>query len=516
MTPVQHPSQPTTPIQVRQEPLIDPRTGGERKRRYVSVLKAEKWWVEKARIDPAFFIHYITGLEPAKHHRMWLAQIFHPERKRINLIAPRESGKSTILVYAMAYWMGRFPLSTNAIVSVASDQAEKRMRMIHSTVNDNLRYRNVFPHIHIDTHYPDTQTEFTIWSSEGGRTYNNWRRLVEQYGSSKDPSIRISGRTGRVMIGSRLSGLLLLDDIIDHGDLSDKAQDDVEDYIVETLLPAVTESGRVVNIGTRWMLGDIPERLRDNPEWHTLEIQATLYDKAGKPHSYWPKWWPLDRLARKRREMNNDAKYFVMYENNPTAMQKALFREQDLRRDLPIPLPRLTNIFIGTDWATSTKASADFSVFAALGIDDLNNVFLLDMKRKKADPDTAVNTLIEFANDIAERYQRLDNVLIENVAFQTLFMQLISKVDPRIPTVGVVPKGDKGHRASFVSAWSRNGKFFINQAIPDLEQLISEWMNFDMHRHDDTLDAVSILFQHLNLAVVTTAEVTNVTSEYLL
>lgn len=494
---------------------VDPRTGEERKRRYVTVIRAEKWWVDKARSDPAFFQHYMTDMQPAKHHLIWLAQIFHPTRKRINLTAPRDSGKTTVLAYAMAYWIGKFPLSTNGIVSVAADQAEKRMRMIRSTIGENTRYHNVFPHTHIDTRYPDTQTEFTVWSSEGKRTYNNWRRLVESKGSAKDPTIRVSGRGGRVMIGSRLSGLLLLDDIIDAEDLSDEAQDDVERYLMETLVPAVKDEGKIVYIGTRWMLNDMPERLKKNPAWHTIEIRATLYDDDGNRYSYWPEYWPLEKLEAKRIEMNDDRRYRVMYENDPTGMARSLFQEADLRRDTPVPLPAFTQIFITTDWALSLKQAADFTVFQALGIDANNNVFLLDQRRMKKMVDDSVNELVKFSKEIATRFGRLDNVLFEHVGFQSVLMQLIMKVDPQMPTLGVTLRGDKGHRASFVSDWVRRMKFFINQSIPDLEQLIAEWTNFDQHRHDDTLDCSSLLFQHLNLAVVA-AEVQQVYSEFLI
>lgn len=470
--------------------------------------------MEKARTDPAFFIHYVTGEEPVKHHRIWLANLFSPHRKRCNFIAPRESAKTTILAYATAFQIGRNPLASNGLISVSSEIAETRLRMIRATIQENTRYHNVFPHIHIDERQPNTQTQFSVMSDYKGMTYNNWRRLVETKGSPKDPTLFVAGAGGRGIIGRRFSGWLLMDDIIDERSLSDEAQEKMEQYIMQTLIPCVKEMGKVVNVGTRWMLGDIPARLKNNPEWHTVEIAATLYDENGVEHSYWPSYWPLDRLKKKRREMNNDALYFIMYENDPRAMTRALFTEPQLRREIPVPMPKLHQVFISTDLAISEKTAADFTVFHALGIDLDNNVFLLDQMRMKTSVDEMVNALVGFSKEIATRWGKLDAVLFENVGFQSVVQQLVMKVDPGMPAIGVVPRGDKGHRASFVSDWVRRGKFFINQAIPDLEQLISEWMNFPLHKHDDTLDPTSLLFQHLNLAI-TAAEVTHVHSEYL-
>jgi hypothetical protein len=498
-------------------PLIDPLTGKAREKRFVSVIRAERWWTEKARKDPAFFIHYLSGLQPARHHKIWLANLFHPDRHRINLIAPRDSGKSTILAYAMAYKIGSDPLSTNGIVSVSADQAEKRMRMIHGIINNNTRYKNVYPHIHLDTRFPDTQTEFTVWSSENKRTYNNWRRLVENKGSAKDPTIRIGGRGGRVMIGSRFSGWLLLDDIIDREDLNDKAQEEVERYLMETLEPAVKEEGKIVNIGTRWMPMDLPERLKQNEEWHTVEIQATLKDANGNRHSYWPEYWPLEKLDKKRRTMKNDALYFIMYENDPTAIISALFAEQHLRRDVPMPLPAFKQLFVSTDFATSLKQRADFTVFQVLGVAHNNDVYLVRQKRMKKDINSSIDELVRFSHDAADTYGRFDGILVEKVTSSAAVRQILSKVDPRLPVHDVSLKGDKGHRASILADWVRRGKFFIHQGIEDLEILISEWINFTLESgHDDTLDTSSLLFQHLNLEVVASAEVKQVHSQFLI
>lgn len=504
-----------TQVSVREEALVDPRTGAPRKQRFVTVNRAEKWWIDKARVDPAFFIHYLSGMEPAKHHRWWLANIFHPQRQRINIIAPRDSAKSTVAVYAMAFYLGKYPITTNGIISVSSDQAQDRQRMLRSIMVNNPRFKNVFPHVHLDTRLPDTQEEFSLWSSEGGRSYNNWRRLVTRYGSLKDPTIYVSGLGGKASIGNRLSGILLLDDIIDEHHLSTKAQDDVDRSVMQTLIPTVKEEGRVVNIGTRWMLNDWPERLKNNPEWYTIEIAATLYDAAGNRHSYWPKYWPLRRLDKKRREMNNDALYFIMYENDPRALTHVLFTEPQLRVNLPPILPRFVELYVSCDLAISLKEAADFNVIQGYGIDAERNVYLLNQMRFKASVDQIVNNAVNFANDLAMRYGLLTGVLVENVAFQAVFMQLFNAKDRRLPIVGVVPRGDKAHRANLVSDWSRRGKFFINQSMPDIEQLISEWMNFPLHKNDDTLDPASLLFQHLNVNVIG-AEVQSVTSPYLL
>jgi len=108
-----------------------------------ALIRAEKWWAERARADVTAFFEYVSGLRAAEHHRRWLKAIL--EHDRVNIIAPRESGKTSLLVYAMLWNIGRAPLSTNAIISVSSAVAEDRLRMLRGTMLENPRFRNVFP-----------------------------------------------------------------------------------------------------------------------------------------------------------------------------------------------------------------------------------------------------------------------------------------------------------------------------------------------------------------------------------
>ncbi len=489
--------------------------GKSRSRHFVTVNRAEQWWVDKARLDPVFFQHYLLEKEPAKHHLIWLANFFHPTRTRINLIAPRDSAKTTVAVVAMCYQMGRNPISTNGIISVSSDQAKKRLNMIKGIIQDHPRFKNVFPDVYVDDRLPSTQSEFSLYSTKNGMPYSTWRRYVAKYGSLKDPTMRAAGVGGRAIIGSRISGILLLDDIIDEESLTEAAQDDAEQYVMQTLEPTVKDSGKMVYIGTRWMLNDVPARLMRNPEYHTIQIPATLYDEEGNAYSYWPDYWPLEKLAKKRATIQNDAIYFIQYENDPRAMTKSLFTVEDMNRNLPEKMPALASVYITTDLAVSLLQAADFTVYQAWGIDFDNNCYLLDMRRMKIDIHTALDELVRFSKLVPKDWGMLNNVLIENVAFQSVFQQLLAKIDPYMPTFGVVPRGDKGHRATFVSDWSRRGKIFIRQTLPDIEILKSEWMNFDKAPHDDTLDPAGLLFQHLNIGI-SSVEESSVYSEFLL
>ncbi len=119
-------------------------------RRFVTVKKAEEWWIEKSRENPEFFIHYCLHLAPVAHHKMWLNLFFNPLYTLVNIVAPRESAKTTISIYAIAWIIGTFPDLTNGVICSSSDQAEGRIAELRYLFVHNPGFSNVFPNIKID------------------------------------------------------------------------------------------------------------------------------------------------------------------------------------------------------------------------------------------------------------------------------------------------------------------------------------------------------------------------------
>jgi predicted phage terminase large subunit-like protein len=469
---------------------------------YYTPLQTERWWIEKAREDPYYFIWYVTGLKPAMHHRIWLSNFFHPERKRVNVIGPRESAKTTIGVYGIAWAMSKNPLATFGILSVSSDQAKDRLGMLRTLIRDNQRYRNVFPWITIDTDgKPDTQTQFSIRHT--GFTRAEWIHKITTSQSElvKNPSIFSGSVGGKVVIGKRISGILLMDDIMDGTFANNEAQKRLQTWIIKEVIPTVQEHGRVWNIGTRWMVGDIYGYYKSNPAWFTVEIPAIMTDEDGTEYSYWSDYWSLARLYAKKDEMMNDPEFAVMYLCDPYALSAGLFTKDKLKRGIPIgtDLYNFKAIYVVNDHAISLRTQADFNVSYIVGITPHHNVCILEGERWKSSEEDSVLRIAALADTAVAKYKRLNNILFENVGFQATFMQTMITERPDLPVAGVVPKGDKLHRASIVSTWMNRDLLWISEDIPFRDVLVDEWIEFPASAHDDTLDPIGLLFQYTNL-----------------
>lgn len=477
---------------------------------YLSVHQAELELVRRARVDPFVFIAYVSGQVPAAHHRRWLKRIFDwtdPINMRLEFIAPRESAKSTIVVWAMAWYIARHPWLTNAIVSVAKDQAEKRMTMLKQILESNVRFHNVFPWIKVDYRKKNTQTEFTVeatavFEPDTGKIlplrYNQWQSLLSRFGSLKDPTLRTGGVGSKTLIGGRISGFLMMDDIIDGTMLNPEIQQEVYDWVMTTLIPLLQEHAKAIYVGTRWMVGDVAQMIAENPVWYSETIVALTTDpKTGKLVSYWEDYWSVDRLLAKKKEIG-DLIFEVMYQNNPRAMMAAKFRLDSLEQDLPHPMPALVSVYIGTDFASSLKTRADWTVYLAMGYDSLGRIFILDMVRLKGTPDKLMDALVKFAEKILDHWGKLTWILVENVAFQAWGESLIKARNRRLPVDKVKPIGDKGDRLEPLATKFNDGMGYINKHMREYPTFKHEAINFGAASHDDCVDAATIITSYVN------------------
>lgn len=405
---------------------------------------------------------------------------------------------TTTLVSALAYAIGKQPLKTHGIISVSSDQSKARIRVIKDMIQDNERYRNVFPDVFIDPKMPNTSTEFTVYSTRGGIPYNSWKSLRLRYSDPKDVTLFAAGVGGKGAIGKRISGLLLLDDLINEDYLTDAMQDKVEQYVMQTLEPTLKESAKMVNIGTRWMTNDLPERLQKNPAWHTVVIPAIRTDDEGNEFSYWEDYWPLEKLYDKKRKMNNDALFDIMFMNDPRAMMTRIFTLESISQSLPFPLPKMRYIYIGVDLAISERTSADYTVFSLIGIDEANNMYILDMERFRANIEDSPVKLEHFYQKALASYGTIHGIIVEKVGFQAAFAQIAESRFPHLPLISYPPKGDKVHRAQIVATTAKRGQLFVDTSAHWYDIFKTEALNFapQMKLKDDTIDAVSIVAQY--------------------
>ncbi|BCV04844.1 MAG: hypothetical protein CM15mV92_160 [Caudoviricetes sp.] len=143
------------------------------------------------------------------------------------------------------------------------------------------------------------------------------------------------------------------------------------------------------------------------------------------------------------------------------------------------------SIYTSVDLATSTKQSADYTVVTTIGLDKQNNVYVLDVIRKRIEaPD-----IVKLLEQVYEKWNPV-SIGVESAGFQLALIQIIRR-QTTLPIVKLKADKDKLSRALPLSAKMEAGMvFFPNDALwySDLEK---ELLVFPSGDHDDQVDSLA-------------------------
>lgn len=147
------------------------------------------------------------------------------------------------------------------------------------------------------------------------------------------------------------------------------------------------------------------------------------------------------------------------------------------------------------DLAASKKTRADFTVVATVGIDKIQNIYILNILRGRWEWPDAYEKIVQELND-----QRVKLAGVETNGFQLSAFQSLVR-DDRVRHIAFNPvpvDDDKTSRSLLVSARGSNGKLFYSEGASWAEYMITEFCNFPAFAHDDVVDAVCGAVELLN------------------
>lgn len=488
-----------------------------RKPAFMTIESAEQKLIKRARQNFYDFVIYMTDGEMplADHHINWVYNIL--TNTRTNIIAPRGSGKTNTLNMLMAWWIGKKPWTSNAIVSVSASQAEERLADIQDIVMSE-RFQNVFPHVHIDYQRPNTMKEFSVWASQ----WKNEPEILDRAAfrqkirkspdsDSKSKTLFAFGITSSGIPGKRINGLLIIDDPHDEKNSATIAQrDKVESFVKKSLFGCLTPGAKIACISTRWAEDDLPGRLSENKTkndedvWKTIEIPAILPNGT----SYWPSFWNLDRLEEKRAEIG-ETMFQLMYMNNPRGLASGEFTIDMLRNGIDLDnLPEFRDLWISTDIAESLANDADYSVFTLVGRSKAQknkdgrvmpfDYYVLNMWRGRVKFNDSMKQLADFATECELRFGKIKGILFEKQGLQKSWADELATRNPDLKVIRVSLHGrSKSLRMKAVAAKAQSGHFLVNTKMPHYEAMCSEMLSFtgEKGNQDDICDTLSLPFQ---------------------
>jgi hypothetical protein len=230
-------------------------------------------------------------IEPAPHHRLWLRLLCDERIRKLLIIAPPESAKTTWVISAyLGCRIGIFPQQSVIIGSDAGATAEKRSVSLRAMVVTEA-WQETFPGVlPVRAHDGGLKWETTEWSlaPDGIPFPGRLHPTIAAYG------------TGGAIVGSR-GDLVLGDDLLNYeGSRSPTWRLRTEEWAHTSFLSRrKAGTGRAAIIGTSWHPEDYLARARAAGDWVVChlpmlsdgpEVYATLtypdkfeWDRLGEP-----------------------------------------------------------------------------------------------------------------------------------------------------------------------------------------------------------------------------------------
>jgi predicted phage terminase large subunit-like protein len=309
---------------------------------------------------------------------------------RSAMSVPPQTGKTThTTILGVAWTMARRP-QIKIMVGTYNENQARRNGMNIRRIFESERFREIFP-------------EFKL--EKGGKAKNFLTTPAGGY-------ILMAGR-GTGVTGNPCDIFIIDDPIKDQQEAqSTNALQEAWDWFSVTTTQRAHNLTAYVIIHTRWADNDLIGRICDpnHPDydedraraWTYLNVKAynnephIAYMMGIKPEDYiWPEKFSPELLQQIRMTMDEQA-FSALYMGRPVPEEGGFFKKEMIQDCLPKEVPDLANlrVYAASDHAVSSKQTADYTVLLIVGIDDHDQMWILDVVREKMASDRTVEEMI--------------------------------------------------------------------------------------------------------------------------
>src|SRR3990167_432302 len=354
---------------------------------------------------------------------------------------------------------------------------------IHKGIQKNLQSPRIISVL------GDMTTDAVEWSQDRTRLSVNDKR---------EPTVTAAGIDNNLVGGHY--DLIIMDDVVNRDNVATADQITKVVTRYKDSLDLLEPHGQFIVIGTRWHESDLYGWILD-AENNALENYLVKVERAYQGNiledegfiSLWPGKFSRKNLLSKLRE-EGWAHFSAQYLNDPVPEEDATFKRSWFRYYLSDDIRgKLMTRFLLIDPAVSLKKDADYTAMVIVGVDEWNNIYVLDIYRARIPPSQLINQIFRFRDAY-----NLNDVAIEQVAFQraigySLREDIRFKKRPMHITE-LKPQGrTKDQRIKGLQPLYQNGEVFHNKLLVNNIFLEDELVRFPRSKHDDIIDALSYL-----------------------
>lgn len=398
------------------------------------------------RVDVNYFIDTVFGEEVVMnwHHIQW--GMIANKYKSIAILASRDHGKSF-------FWSNLYPIwkmwsydkndpSTSLnkkgfLFSYNENKAMDYLEIIQETIKENPILRERL--------YPDGNAR-EMFTKTQIKTKNGCSLKIKGFGSGAR--------------GYHPDWIVCDDVLTDAAIYSPSQREKAIDYFKGVVVPMLVPKGQLIVVGTPFHEKDLYHTFREGDNinrWKYMEYPAI------KPNGkiLWEGRYDY-KLLMDRKEYLGNVIFSREFLCRPIANDSSLFpyniigksimgmENYKLINNIEASPITFQSVVIGCDFAISANVGADYTVFTTWGIDESENMWLLNIYRKVG---ATFNEQIGMVKTLNSNF-RPNMVMMESNTFQTLYTQYLENTS--IPI--------KGHHTG-------KNKYDLKNGLPSLAVL---------------------------------------------
>lgn len=425
----------------------------------------------------------LTRYQIAPHHRLLagvLEDVEAGRKTRVIVTMPPRHGKSELTTRLLPAWfMGRNPHGQVIVGAYNDDKARDFGRDVLAVFKEPT-FGHVFPSFALN---PAAKAADHVRTLDGGEM------LFAGIGGSA---------TGYG------ANLLVIDDPIKNREEADSAanREKIWNWFLDVANTRLMPGGAIVIVLTRWHEDDLVGRIMNPayvPEdlaagWHIVNLPAIaeasdpLGRVPGEP--LWPEWYGLERLEEVRR--TNPRGFISLYQQRPAPEEGSYFRKSMIKTYAQDHLPKRLRYYGVSDHAATSDPQRDASCFIVFGVDEHDDVWIVDCWWGREEALTASARLLE----MIKRWRPLQWFPANDNIFKT-FRPFLDKrlreeevwcvIDP------IQEAKDIEARAQAIQGRMDQGRVRLPQGAYWLADATAELLSFPNAKHDDFVAAMALI-----------------------
>lgn len=444
--------------------------------------------VEMSAYEAARF-HRIIAADLDKFLRGELKHDDGSECTQLIFCMPPRHGKTELATKRLAAQFSGNNPTKDVIVAAAGDELANDFGADVRAIMHSPAYKQVFPGFKL---------------RRGGNAKDNIQ-------TEKGGRLIFSGKGGQ--INGRGAHLLLVDDLYKDAEeaRSQTQRDKAWEWLVKVALYRRMGKRLTLITMTRWHSDDIIGRLTDpeNPhynaeeaaKWKVIRLPglAEEDDPLGrKPgEALWPEKRRDGSCYDERYHLDNMRRdplgFAALTQQRPTVADGVLFKRENIQFYEPGDLPQNLRIYCASDHAVATGQRNDFTVLLKVGIDEQNNIWVLDCFRSKVTSDKAVEAMLAMAGGKQKPILWWAERGHISKSIGPFLRKRMLETGTYINIVEVTPIGDKEQRAQSIAARVAMGKVYFPKMAVWTEKVVNEMLAFPNGTHDDAVDALAYI-----------------------